>query len=393
MSRALEIYPLRRQLETELKNIRKDPFNSAVILRYYNARVAEGIGVPRIYKCINTLKLISKMLNMHFEDATKDDIVRMIAELEQKDFSDWTKHDYKVVLKHFYKWLRNYEEGSPPEVRWIKNVRNVENRYPILPKDLLRPEEKAAMIRATQNPRDRALLEVFAESGRRLGELLTLHVGDVEFDDMGAKLFMRGKVGEDFSRIISSAPALAIWLDNHPLRENPNAPVWIGIGHENRNRQITHAAATNILKRLARRAGIKRRVHFYLFRHTRVDETQGILTEAQQCMMFGWRFGSRMPAVYMKRYAKHIDDAQAIMNGVTPSKREILVVDSPKKCSRCTMNNPSTSKFCNRCGSALDIKTALQVDQSRKVVETLLEKLTNDPEKIEKLFELVRDRP
>lgn len=390
VSRANEIYPFKKNMEKTLQRVSEDPNNKSDLLRYYHERVAEGISLGRTYKCMSTLLLISKKLGKPFSQATKGDLVQLVAELENSDLSAWTKRDYKVVLKHFFRWLKNCEDGTtPPEVRWIKKCGHVENKRPILPNDLLTNEEKMAMLRATQNVRDRALLEVMFESGRRTEEILTLHIGDIGFDNMGAKLYVNGKVGEDFVRIISSAAALGIWLDHHPRREDPDSPVWIGLNWSNSMEQMSYSAARSLIRKVARRAGIKKRVHQYLFRHTRIDETQGILTEAQQCMMFGWKFGSRMPAIYMKRYGKHIDNAQAIMNGLTPPKKEVIQILKPKVCARCKGDNSPASKFCNKCGNPLDLQAVATVDESKKKVEALIDRLVQNPDKFEKLLEMI----
>lgn len=381
VSRATEIYPFKKMIQRELLNIKSDPHNSDCMLKYYYVRVAEGISEARIYKCLSTVRRLSHMLDKPFIEATKDDFIKLISDLESRDLGEWAKRDAKVILKHFYKWLRNWEDGAPPEVRWIKKCAKAENRNPILPKDLLTQEEKIRMLRATQNPRDRALLEVLFESGRRPEEILTLHIKDIEFDSIGAKIYINGKMGEDFARVISSSRALAIWIDNHPRRDDPDSPVWVGFGTTNRMKQINYSAARALLKKITKRAGIKKRVKFYLFRHTRVDETQGILTESQQCVMFGWKFGSNMPAVYMKRYGKHIDNAQAIMNGLSPPVKQVTVA-KPKECPRCTMENSPVSLFCNRCGSALDIVTALKMDEANRIVERAAEQLRGDPKKM-----------
>jgi integrase/ribosomal protein L40E len=385
MSRAVEIYPYERDLRNEIKKIKSDPYNSEHLMRYYNSRIAEGISKGRILKCMCTIRRISQMLGKSFSDATKDDFVRIVAEIEQSNLADWTKRDCKVVLKHFYKWFRNWEDGSPPEVRWIKKTRSAENKKPILPQDLLTPEEKMALIRATQNPRDRALIEVCAESGRRVGEILTLHIKDVQFDSIGAKLFINGKVGEDFARIIASAPTLSCWLNQHPLRDNPDAPVWVGLGRSNKHKQITYPVAKEILKRLAKRAGIKKRIFFYIFRHTRVDETQGILTEPQQCMMFGWKFGSQMPAIYMKRYGKHIDNAQSIMNGIKSIQKTETNLQKPSICARCNSQNSYSSKFCDKCGMLLDVSAVAEIDHKKMMLDRLLYGIVSEPEKFEEL--------
>lgn len=385
MSRAADMYPLRKYVESELEKIRQDPHNAEVLGRYYQARIADGISIARMYKCLWTVRRISRMLGKPFSEAIKDDFVRVMAELEQSGFSDWTKMDFKVILKHFYKWFRNWEDGTPPEVRWIRRIKNPQSKKPILPKDLLTQDEKLSLIRATMNPRDRALLEVLFESGRRLGEILMLRLMDIEFDGMGAKLFVNGKTGQDFARIISAAPALAVWLDNHPKSDDPDSPVWIGLGWGNRLRQLSYGAAWSLLGKIAKRAGVKKRIFYYLFRYTRVDETQGILTEPQQCMMFGWKFGSRMPAIYMKRYGKHIDDAQAIMNGVKPSPRAEVQVQRIKTCVRCNFQNSHASKFCNKCGMVLGMVTMTDMDQKKTMLDRLLYGIAAEPEKFEEL--------
>jgi len=384
MSRATQIYPLERTIAAELEKIKLDRHNAADLLRYYDHRVAEGISPARIRKCLNTLRMISSMMDKPFSAATKEDFVRVVSLFERSSLADWTKRDYKVILKHFYKWLRNWDDGTPPEVRWMKKTTKAENKRPILPKDLLTREEKESIIRAAENPRDRALFEVLMESGRRLGEILSLRVRDIEFDSIGAKLHVNGKVGEDFVRIISSTPALAIWLDHHPRKDNPDSPVWVYLKKRKIGMQIPYHLACLILKRTAENAGIKRRVFFYLFRHTRIDETQGILTEPQQCMMFGWRFGSQMPATYMKRYGKHIDNAQAVMNGITPKEKKVEVV-RPRVCQRCSLENTPTSKFCNRCGALLDVSASADLDQRKTMLDKLLYGIAAEPEKFEEL--------
>jgi DNA-directed RNA polymerase subunit M/transcription elongation factor TFIIS len=208
---------------------------------------------------------------------------------------------------------------------------------------------------------------------------------------MGARLSIHGKKGSDFARIISSAPSLKLWLDFHPSRENPDSPVWIGIGNRRANEQISYSAAASALKKIAKRAGIKKRIFYYLLRHTRIDETQGILTESQQCMMFGWQFGSRMPAVYMKRYGKHIDNAQAVMNGVANTQTKQVELQKPVTCGRCSFENSPYSDSCQRCSMSLKVKFGVQLEESKKNAEDLLYDILNDSEKLEKLRQFLAE--
>ncbi len=389
-SRAEEIYPVKRDLRRELEKASQDPHNSDSIIQYYQRRQAEGLTKVTLQKHVGMLNRISRMLGMPFLQATKQDIVRLMAQIEDRGLSDWTKYNYKTTLKLFFRWLRGMEreDGYPEEVKWIRRQKKIEARHPVHPQHLLSQSEKAAIIGATQNMRDRAFFEVWFECGRRPEEVLTLHIGDVHFDGIGAKLFVNGKKGSDYSRLISSVCALSSWLDIHPLRSDQSAPVWVSLGRQNRNCQLSYNSMIGLVRRVARRAGIKRRVFPYLFRYTRANETQAILTESQQCAFMGWRPGSKMPGIYLLRIGRNIDEAQAKMNGAKPDKKE-SAVPQKRSCPRCKETGSPYSRFCNRCGCPLDPETALAADLERQKYEEKLNRLVRDPEKLKKLVSLL----
>lgn len=388
MSNSAAIYNYEKTLNRELKKLRSgSDVNAPTILKYYKNRVAEGLSLARIIKCIITLRLISRLLGKRFENATREDMVDLLAKIEQKKYSYWTKRDYKVVLKKFYQWLYNCEDGEyPPLVRWIKAHKKIENK--LMKNQLLTPEEVNTLAGSARNIRDRALILVLYESGRRIGEILSLRIECVEFDELGARLLVDGKTGKDYSRVIASAPVLATWLDNHPLRNNPKAPVWVGLNSRNRNKQLSYGAAYKVIKDCAERAGIKKRVYCHLFRHSRATHSSTKLNQTQMCAMFGWKQGSQMPSVYIHLSGEDIDEAQAVLNGVRPAKEDGEPF-RPKFCSRCKEKNSPDSKYCNRCGFILDVEFAVKVDEAKARVDSLLNKLTEDPEKLERLLTLV----
>ena len=48
-------------------------------------------------------------LRKPFVDATKLDLKNIVIAINSKDFKDWTKSDYRMVLKRFFRWLQNAE--------------------------------------------------------------------------------------------------------------------------------------------------------------------------------------------------------------------------------------------------------------------------------------------
>ena len=170
------------------------------------------------------LRKISTLLGKEFYRTTKTDMVTVVSELEKQDTSYDTKLSEKQCIKRFYKWLRNAENDYPPEVKWLKSKRN--NNHKILPERLPTEDELKKLAETCQNQRDRALILVPYETGCRLGEILTLKVGDVQFHMHGAIMIVKGKTGPRRVRIISSAKALSEWLNHHALRLDRESPLW-----------------------------------------------------------------------------------------------------------------------------------------------------------------------
>lgn len=229
--------------------------NSETILKFHRLLVAEGLGLGRQIKYLWTLRRIALLINKPFKDVVKDDIVNFVVKIESQDYSEWTKRDYKVILKRFFKWFCGCEDEYPPEVRWIKLRGNASNN--LEKKDLLTIDDIKTIANSARNLRDKAFIWVYFESMRRLGEILTLKVGSVQFDELGARLIVNGKMGRDHARVITSVPLLSSWLNMHPMRDNPNASLWITLDSKKNYKQLTYGAARSLLKDCASRAGAR----------------------------------------------------------------------------------------------------------------------------------------
>lgn len=52
----------------------------------------------------------------------------------------------------------------------------------------------------------------------------------------------------------------------------------------------------------------------------------------------------------------------------------------PKRCPRCAEVNLATAKFCSKCASVLDLRTALDLEEQRKSADAIMSQLLEDPE-------------
>lgn len=105
--------------------------NKSKIVEFYRYLVACGLSKPRIDRILQMMKTIGLIVDKPFDKCKKEDIVRLVAEIEQKDWSDWTKRMYRIVIKKFWKWLKDLDY-LPIQVKWIKNNKIRENTLEIL---------------------------------------------------------------------------------------------------------------------------------------------------------------------------------------------------------------------------------------------------------------------
>ena len=144
-----------------------------------------------------SLHNIDERLQKDFLKATREDLENLILQIDNSDYKDWTKHDYRVVVKKFWIWLYNRnnddmdEWETPPLVKWIHIRRPRSSKK--LPSKLLTPKDIRLLLEHCRTLREKALISTLYESGGRIGELLNLKIKDLNFDEYGVILNLNGK--------------------------------------------------------------------------------------------------------------------------------------------------------------------------------------------------------
>lgn len=382
----------KHRLELVLKAIDKDSAISERNKKHFmafkeNCQI-EKLSMGRIIKYLYELRTLAKMLGMDFETANKNDIRALIGRLEQETYlvkrnnenvvyQENTKRDFKIALRKFYKWLRETED-YPEEVKWIK-THDKKCAKIKLPEEMLSEEDIENMINHADNPRDRAFITILYESGCRIGEMLFLRLKHVRFDQYGAQLLVDGKTGYRRIRIIGAAPYLSEWMNKHPLKNDPEAALWISRKCE----KLSYAALRVSLMRTAKRAGVRKKINFHNFRHSRATYLANHLTEAQMKEHFGWVQSSDMASVYVHLSGRDVDNALFKVYGINGEGQKKESHLTPKKCDRCQEINQFTNTFCNKCGMALDEhmkKELVQQEIVRNDADTIMDRMMGDPE-------------
>jgi len=363
--------------------------NEKIIASFLENCSAEGLGKSRISKYTYILKNISNGLKKNFEDVKKEDLVKYLSQLEKGDYSDWTKHDYKVTLKKFFKWQKN-SEVYPSEVSWIKTSFN--NGKTKLPEELLSQEDVEKLIKACYRNRDRAFISLLYESGCRIQEILTLQNKHLQFDEHGVQIIVNGKTGMRRIRLVMACPYLISYLNyEHTDKDNPKAYLF----HNEAGKVLSYVSANKLLRRAGEKGGIKKALNPHTFRHSRATYLASYLTEAQMKQYFGWVQSSEMASIYVHMNGRDVDNALlSKVYGLEEIKEQVQEEQklNPKKCARCGKINEATNSFCGSCSAPLTMKTVIKLEEKRQESDDIIGKFVQEvvnqyPEESKKILE------
>ncbi len=280
-------------------------------MQFENRCFADGLGLPRVVKYLQSLKDLSNLSSCSLSVANERQITALLARIERSPWGAWSKHDHKLALRMYLRYLGREDLAKLvhlPKVHGLK-----------LPEELITPGEVFELMNAWGRIEDHAFLFVLYESACRIGELLSLQRRNVQYDHIGAVLVVDGKTGMRRIRLIESAPVLDEYLSDRSFRP------------EERIFPATYRAYAKRIKVMAARAGIQKRIYPHLFRHSRATYLASFLTEAQLCAYMGWTIGSAMPRIYVHLAGADLDQALMKVPAVLQVPKKPLLSNSYHK--------------------------------------------------------------
>lgn len=374
-----------RRLERTLERIKISTLSNAdkkCLFDFHEDLIVQGLSVAKIERYLYDARRLALMLNSDLRTATKEDIQRIVVEIEKTSWTPQSKITFRILIRKIYRFIEGIDEKGvyPDRVKWIKA--NLKKSNEKLPEELLTEDEVKNIIRGADTVRDKALIAVLYESGTRISELGLLKIKQVQFDNKGAMININGKTGSRRVRLIVSAPYLQDWISSHPFNADNDSPVWIS--RENK-KPLSYERISYIIKKSSKKVGITKRVNPHNFRHSRATHLARYLTEAQMKQFFGWTQSSDMASIYVHLSSRDVEDTLLKMYGLE-EKEEEQKKTSLIKCLRCNTIPKITDKFCPRCGLVLDeeeAKKVIKADLDRQRADDVMNILIQDPEILE----------
>jgi len=332
--------------------------NKEFIMRFLG-HISPEVSVRRLVFYTHKLRKLAAWLRKDFDMVDEDDMRSMLTLLSKGfarqdggQYSLGTVHGYKVTLKRFYRWLEGDDQEYPRKVKWIKT--NGDTMRIREPEQILTYEEVLEMIRHARNVRDKAIVSFLYESGARISEMLSMKIKHLEFTPAIVKTTLPvSKTRPRVIPLVACRQHLATWVNYHPFKDNPDAPVWSNL-KRNGGEPLLSQTVNSILKRIASNAGIAKRVYPHLFRACSITHKQSAGWPEQAIKSF---HGLSKDSKVMKHYShlsyNDLEQIQRSLSGLSVEPRA-----SPHggiKCPRCGKMNPIYLETCE-CGLPTEAK-------------------------------------
>jgi len=332
------------------------------------------------------------MIKKDWKDVLRDDIDETVYKImdtyaNSKGQESNMTYDMKKVLRLFFRWFKTGDRLRKPyetECYELQGIRFSKPKSNIEREDLITEDDLKKLLGATMNLRNRAMIHVHYEAGTRAGELLSLRIRDVKFDQYGAVIHVVGKTGSRPIRLINSVPDLVNYLDKHPFKNEKDSPLWIMMQRDNLGKPMDSASTRGMLQSVATRAKLDKKIYLHLFRHSEATRTANFMTEAQMRKRHGWSNISKMPSRYVHLVDSDVEEA--ILNHHGIENKEKPKVKTTIKCKFCESFNDPGADLCVKCMNPLSLESALKKETSNQN-EELVNLVKELQVKIERLEE------
>ena len=386
----------KRIFENEIRDITNSPdildSNKKIILEFLNFKQSQGLTFNRMNRISVALKPIFK--SMKYDVRTIDDKKTqeiIIAINSNPKWKDYTKNSNVMVFKNFLRWLEKIYKTTID----LSEIKPVKPKNSLMPEFLITSDEYQRILEATTSPQLKLIIELLYETGARVSEILDLKIQNVEFNSYGAKLFVHGKTGQRVIPVVWYARDLRQFLLTHPSKDKPESNLF----YIKKEGQMLPFEYPNFRKQLGivcKRAGINKRIHAHLFRHTRMTELAKTLPEQTLKQLAGWSGSSKMAEVYIHLSQRDVEDAllQKVYGIKTTEKEDH---NSVKICPRCKEVNPYFATICQKCNAPLDEKELIEAEMNSSpeklkeidnMANTLMNLLKTNPNLLEQLKSL-----
>jgi integrase/recombinase XerD len=378
------------------KNILQKFKNGSDCIKFLDALLLSGRSWIRIatyaYSCQRILQIKD---DKAISSWTRDDCEEIVKKFVISDLANATKEGHLRTIKRLVHWcktkklIQKGKEDYCEEVAWITPGSFYDKYEKIQSKDLIKDNEILGMIKAVKKiggkhvKRNILVLFLLLDGSFRPAELLNITMGGIEFGNDFVRVHTSGKTGPKRLTLVTSFVPMKEWIQEHPDAENPEAYL---LWEDNEEGRMSYWQLWHLVKRSAEKAGIKKRIWLYLFRHTSI--TEHVKRLGRVAAIYGnWSPRSKMLQKYTHLADSDQEDAILKLHGLKKEDNSESILFS-KICPHCHQGNSADKSHCSNCGTILSKKLA-QIREARKFddVTSLERKFSSEIKSLRKTIE------
>jgi integrase/recombinase XerD len=415
ISTAIEGFGTTRFCELILRDRNRLSKENALTVSDYIIAMKREVN-PRLNYKKSTIQIIAELsktigIAKKFIDMTRDDLLSYLDKCRKPENEDplhkWigSYNTKLIVLSRFFKWL-HYPNVDDPKRRnelsalerkpdCITGIRRLKRKEISCykPSDLWSQEDDLLFLKWVTNKRDRCYHTMARDLSARPHEILSLKIKDIVFRTTAdgkqyAEVLVNGKTGARHIPLIQSIPYIKDWLSDHPSRNNPNSPLFAGLGRNCVGRQLNIVGIYQVYKyykeqffpKLLKdntisdedkekiKCVLAKPFNPYIRRHSALTEKSIKLKSNTLNQHAGWSMNSNMAQKYIHYFGNESSESLLEAYGIVTNNNIPLDRLNPKICPNCNEGNTQDAKFCAKC------RMVLTYDAYNETVENQKEK-------------------
>jgi integrase/recombinase XerD len=370
---------------------------------------------PRLNTIRTTIQFLSELsrsvgIAKNLNNMTQEDVLLYLDSCRKSENEDplhkWigTYNSRRVVLFRFFKWLyypnlansdkRSDLSSSERKPECIMDIPQLKRKEISCykPSDLWSQEDDLLFLKWVTNKRDRCYHTMARDLSARPHEILGIRIKDIAFKTVDnkqyAEVLVSGKTGSRHIPLIQSIPYIKEWLSNHPSRNNPNSPLFVGLGKKSMGRkQLTPNGLYQIYKYYKEeffpkllaedsrilneekemiRSLLQKPFNPYIRRHSALTEKSTKLKSNTLNQHAGWSMNSNMAQKYIHYFGN--ESSESLLEAYGIVTKDNIPIDrlNPKICPNCNEGNTQDAKFCGKCKMIMSFEGYQEALESQK---------------------------
>ena len=221
--------------------------NKTLLQAFLTAKEVEGCSLSTLQYYEDTLARALTAIGKPIGVMVSDDLRRYLNDYEvTRHTSKVTIDNIRRIMSSFFSWLEDEDYIVKSPVRRIRRVKTAQ-----VTREVFSDEELEALRGACESKRDLAMVDLLASTGMRVGELVRLNKGDINFHER--ECLVTGK-GNKQLLVYFDARAKLHLVEYLESRADTSSALFVSLGPS--GRRITVGAVELRLRNLGRVSGV-----------------------------------------------------------------------------------------------------------------------------------------